>query len=145
VEGRPAAQSNQQYGADFRRVNQDYLRSMRIPFRRGRGFTEQEVRQNARVVLISEALAAGVFPGEEPLGKRLLLGMNEKIPFQIIGVGGDIRHRPLESPSSPTMYLPPLDTGRMNLTIRTAGNPMNLPAAVRKEVLAIDRDQPIAA
>jgi putative ABC transport system permease protein len=145
VEGRPLAQPNQQYGADFRRVNQDYLRSMRIPLRRGRGFTEQEVRQNAHVVLISETLAAGVFPNEEPLGKRLLLGMNEKIPFEIIGVVGDIRHRTLESTPNATMYLPTLETGWTNLTIRMAGNPVNLAAAVRKEVLAIDRDQPIAA
>jgi putative ABC transport system permease protein len=95
--------------------------------------------------LISEALAAGVFPGEEPLGKRLLLGMNEKIPYEIIGVVGDIRHRALESAPRATMYLPTLETGWMNLAICTAGNPRSLPAAVRNEVLAIDPDQPIAA
>ena len=145
VEGRPPVQPNQQYGADFRRVNQDYLRSMRIPLLRGRGFTYQDVRQNAKVVLISEALASGVFPNEEPLGKRLLLGMNERTPFEIIGVVGDIRHRALEAAPFATMYLPMLDTGWMNLTIRVAGDPLNLAAAVRREAQAIDPDQPIAA
>jgi putative ABC transport system permease protein len=145
VEGRASAQPNQRFGADFRRVNQDYLRSMRIPLRRGRDFTELEVRQNAHVVLISEALAAAAFPNEEPIGKRLLLGLNEQTPFEIIGVVGDIRHRTLESAPYSTMYLPTLETGWTNLTIRVAGDPMNLASAVRREVMAIDRDQPIAA
>jgi putative ABC transport system permease protein len=145
VEGRPPVAANQQFGADFRRVNQDYLRSMRIPVLRGRGFTEQEVRQSAKVVLISETLASGVFPNEDPLGKRLLLGMNERTPFEIIGIVGDIRHRTLESAPFATMYLPMLDTVWTNLTIRMAGDSSKLAAAVRREVLAIDRDQPVGA
>ena len=145
VEGRPPVQPNERFGSDFRRVNQDYLRSMRIPLRRGRGFTEQEVRQNSQVVLVSETLASAVFPNEDPLGKRLLLGLNEQTPFEIIGVVGDIRHRTLEAAPAATMYLPMLNTGGTNLTIRAAGDPLSLTAAVRREVMAIDRDQPIAA
>src|SRR5262245_60705021 len=145
VEGRPPVRPGQQYGADFRRVNQEYLRSMRIPLRRGRGFTTQEVRQNARVLLVSERLANAVFPNEEPLGKRLLLGLNEQTSFEIIGVVGDVRHRALDAAPAAMMYLPMLSTGWTNLTIRVAGDPMNLVAAVRREALAIDHDQPIAA
>jgi putative ABC transport system permease protein len=142
VEGRPPAQPGQGFGADYRRVNQDYLRSMRIPVLRGRGFTAQEVQQLAHVVLISQSLASEVFPNEDPLGKRLLF---DRTPFEIIGIVGDIRHRTLEAPPLATMYLPTLDTGWMNLTIRTAGDPLSLAAAVRREVLALDPDQPIAA
>jgi len=144
VEGRPPVQPNQQFGADFRRVNQDYLRSLRIPVKRGRNFTAQEVRQGAHVVLISDALVDGVFPDEDPLGQRLWLGLDEKTPFEIIGIVGDIRHRTLEADPFATMYLPVLG-GSTNLTIRVAGDPLSLAAAVRKEVQAIDRDQPIAA
>jgi putative ABC transport system permease protein len=145
VEGRPPVEPNQRFGADFRRVNQDYLRSMRIPLRRGRSFTAQEVRQNATVVLVSETLASAVFPNEDPLGKRLLLGITGQTPFEIIGVVGDIRHRTLEAVPAATMYLPMLSAGGTNLTIRAAGDPMSLTAAARREVMAIDPDQPIAA
>jgi putative ABC transport system permease protein len=145
VEGRPPVQTNEQFGADFRRVNQDYLKSMRIPMLRGRGFTEQEVRREAEVVLISESLVDGVFPDEDPIGKRLILGLDKKTPFEIIGIVGDINHRSLESAPSPTMYLPTQSTGWTNLTIRVAGEPLNLASTVQREVLAIDRDQPIAA
>src|SRR5262245_7071471 len=145
VEGRPRVSPDQRFGADFRRVNQDYLRSMRIPLRRGRGFTEEEVRRNATVLLVSETLASAVFPNEDPLGKRLLLGLNEQAPFEIIGVVGDIRHHALALTPSPVMYLPMLSTGGTNLTIRAAGDPLSLATAVRREVMAIDRDQPVAA
>ena len=145
VEGRAPVQPNQRFGADFRRVNQDYLRSLRIPVKRGRNFTEQEVHQRSHVVLISEALVDVVFPDEDPLGQRLLLGLDEKTPFEVIGIVGDIRHRTLEADPFATMYLPVPDTGWTNLTIRVAGDPLSLAAAARKEVQAIDRDQPIAA
>src|SRR5262249_7943926 len=100
---------------------------------------------NARVVLVSERLASAVFPNEDPLGKRLLLGLNEQTPFEIIGVVGDIRHSALGAAPAATMYLPVLGTGWTNLTIRVAGDPLNLVAAVRHEARAIDPDQPIAA
>jgi putative ABC transport system permease protein len=145
VEGRPPVQPGQEFGADFRRVNEDYLRALKIPLRRGRGFTMQEVRQNAQVVMISETLAQSIFPDEDPLGKRLLLGLNTPTPFEIIGIVGDIRHRSLEAAPLATMYLPELDTGWTNLTIRVAGEPLNLAAAVRQEVQNLDRDLPVAA
>ena len=142
VEGRPASR-DEGYDHDFRRVNQNYFRALRIPLLRGRNFTEQEVRQSAKVVIISDLLARQVFPNEEPLGKRLVLAMGNQA-FEIIGVVGDIRHRALEQQPAPAMYLPTYD-GWMNVVIRTKGDPLALTAAVRKEVQAIDPDQPIAA
>ncbi len=145
VEGRPTVRPGPQFGADFRRVNQDYLSAMKIPLLRGRSFTAQEVRQNAHLLLISETLAQSVFPDEDPLGKRLLLGLNEPTPFEIIGIVGDIHHRALESAPNATMYLPELGTGWTNLAIRVTPNPMNLAAAVRHEVQSLDRDLPVSA
>jgi putative ABC transport system permease protein len=144
VEGRPAASISESRGADFRRVNLQYFKALRIPLLRGRNFTEQEVKQSAKVLVISELLASQVFPNEEPLGKRLIM-MMEKDPWEIIGVVGDIRHRSLESQPFPAMYMPSNQTGGTNLVIRTQGDPANLAAAVRKEVQAIDPDQPVAA
>ncbi len=143
VEGRPPVTIDQAFGADFRRVNQHYLRTLRIPLLRGRNFTEQEVRQSAKVIIISELLANQVFPNEDPLGKRLALVMWDQ-PFEIIGIAGDIRHRALETEPLPAMYLPTYETPRANLVIRTQGDPTSITAAVRKEVHAIDPDQPVA-
>src|SRR5262249_17956281 len=57
---------------------------------------------------------------------------------------GDIRHRALDSDPYPAMYQPTHQTGWMNLVIRAQVDPINLAAAVRKEVKAIDPDQPVA-
>lgn len=144
VEGRPPVAPGEEFGTDFRRVNQKYFEAMRIPLLRGRNFTEQEVRDNAQVVVVSEALVNTAFPNEEPLGKRLVTNLSDK-PFEIVGIVGDIRHRSLEFQPYAAMYMPTVQSGRMNVVLRTQGDPLSLVPAVRKEVQAIDRDQPIAA
>jgi putative ABC transport system permease protein len=143
VEGRPPVTIDQAFDADFRRVNQHYLSTVRIPLLRGRNFTEQEVRQSAKVLLISELLASQVFPNEDPIGKRLIMVMGPE-PWEIIGIVGDIRHRALETQPFPAMYMPTYSTGGTNLVIRTQGEPTNITGAVRKEVHAIDPDQPVS-
>ena len=142
VEGRPAGSSNQAFDNDFRRINQDYFRALRIPFLRGRNFTPEEVRAGAKVLIISESLAQQTFPNEEPLGKRLILAFGPQ-PFEIVGVVGDVRHGSLASPGAPTMYLPAFQFGA-NVVIRARGDSASIAAAVRRELAAIDPYQPIA-
>jgi putative ABC transport system permease protein len=144
IEGRPDPAPGQSPHADVRNVNQDYFRAMRIPLRKGRNFTEAEVRENAKVVLISDELARLCFAGEDPLGKRLFLGSIGKELFEIIGIVGDVRHRGLESGLRQTIYFPSLRLGYANLAIRTTNDPVSLAAAVRREVAAIDPNQPVA-
>jgi putative ABC transport system permease protein len=144
VEGRPPVTPDQGFDADFRRVNQNYFAALHIPLLRGRNFTEQEVRQSDKVTIVSQQLVDTVFPNEDPLGKRLVTSIGNQT-FQIIGVVGDIRHRSLEDRPFDAMYFPTRDTGRMNLVIRTQGDPLSIVGTVRKEVQALDPDQPIAA
>jgi len=142
VEGRPAGSPNQGFDNDFRRINQDYFRALRIPFLRGRNFTSQEVREGAKVLIISEALAQQTFPNEEPLGKRLILAFGPQ-PFEIVGIVSDVRHGSLASPGAPTMYMPAFQFGA-NVVIRARGDSTSIAAAVRRELAAIDPYQPIA-
>src|SRR6185436_19525143 len=106
VEGRPPVASiSEGFGADFRMVSQNYFNALRIPLLRGRNFTEQDVRQSDKVLLVSEQLVAQIFPNDEPLGKRLIMAMSGE-PYEIIGIVGDIRHQSLGAPAAPTMYMP---------------------------------------
>ncbi|MCI0490260.1 MAG: ABC transporter permease, partial [Blastocatellia bacterium] len=114
VEGRATGNPDDLYGADFRRVNQHYFQALRIPLMRGRNFTEQEVRESAKVVIISESLARGVFPDEDPIGKRLVSHIGDT-RFEIIGIVGDIRHRGLDMEPFPAMYIPTHRIGWKNL------------------------------
>jgi putative ABC transport system permease protein len=142
VEGRPTSGPNDGYDDDFRRINRQYFEALKIPFLRGRNFTDQEVRQGAKVVIISDLLARQVFPNEEPLGKRLIMSFGKQ-PFEIVGIVGDIRHRGLESEPRPAMYMPVYER-TMTAVLRTKVDPSSLGAAVRKEVQTIDPDQPVA-
>jgi putative ABC transport system permease protein len=145
VEGRPPATPDQGFDDDFRRVNTQYFQSLQIPLLRGRIFTEQEVLKSAKVLVISDLLAKQTFPNEDPIGHRLVMGMGDGIPWEIIGIVGDVRHRGLESQPSPAMYMPTLAEPWKNVVVRAQGDPTNLAAAVRREVKAIDPDQPVAA
>jgi putative ABC transport system permease protein len=144
VEGRPPVTRDQVPFGDFRRVNKEYLSAMRIPLLRGRQFTEQEVRQTAKVLIVSQQLANTAFPNEDALGKRLITGYKGE-PYEIIGIAGDLLHNSLGGPPSPALYFPMRQSGRMNLVVRTKGDPWSVAGALRNEVRAIDPDQPVSA
>jgi putative ABC transport system permease protein len=144
VEGRPPVTIDQAFDADFRRINQNYFSALRIPLLRGRNFSDQEVRQDDEVVIVSQQLVNQVFPNEEPLGKRLVTVMGDT-RYEIIGVVSDIRHQSLAGGPVPTMYFPTIQSNSTNVVIRTKSDPMSVAAGLRKEIQAIDPDQPVAA
>lgn len=144
VEGRPPVTRDQMPLADFRRVNTNYLNAMRIPLLRGRNFTEQEVQQTAKVLVVSQQLVNMVFPNEDALGKRLITGFKGE-PYEIIGIAGDLLHTSLGDSSTPAMYFPMRQSGRMNLVVRTKGDPWSIAGALRNEVRSIDPELPVSA
>ena len=110
---------------------------------KGRLFNERDSSTAPGVVIINQALARRYFPNEDPLGKRLGFGGG---PFwcEVIGVVGDVRHYRLASEAQPEAYLSSYqDPWRyMTLVIRTT-NDANIIGQVRKEVLSLDKDQPV--
>jgi putative ABC transport system permease protein len=100
------------------------------------------------VVVINEIMARRFWPNQNPLGRRLILGSTigaDTAPRAIVGVVGNVRAAGLESEPGPSIYVPyfqnPWPT--MSAVIRAAGDPMRPAAAVRKEVLALDSNQPV--
>src|SRR5205823_3760443 len=92
------------------------------------------------------------FPNEEPIGKRLTLGLPrpDNPWLTIVGIVRDIPHRGLESKAEPDWYLPYLRRPRRDayLMVRSSpgiGDAAGLAAAVRSQILAIDKDQPATA
>ncbi|HWS90077.1 MAG TPA: ABC transporter permease [Pyrinomonadaceae bacterium] len=147
VEGRPALPPGQRQGTDVRVADEHYFRTMNIPVISGRTFTEQEAVENRRVAVVNEAMVRKYFPGEDPLGKRVLVNMGTNpVPTEIVGVVGDARYDKLDGELRPMVYWTPpqLAYSSMWLVVRTAGDPAALgPAAVR-EIQAVDREQPVA-
>ena len=76
----------------------DYLKVMRIPLLRGRGFGPQDVRGAPRVMIVSQELARRLWPGRDPIGKRVACcegSATDPVWKTVIGVAGDVRSRGL--------------------------------------------------
>ena len=145
IEGRPFADPNQQVTALNPAISHDFFNAMGISLLQGRGFTEQETKgEEKKTVIINESFARTYFPGEEPLGNRLIIDMGRPATCEIIGVTRDIKQFSLLREPIPTMYLPDINVGRSNLVVRASGDPVALTSAIRGAVQSIDKDQPIA-
>jgi hypothetical protein len=108
VEGRPA--STARLGAFYRTVSLHYFRTLRIPLRRGRLFADTDREGTAPVVIVNETMAARTWPGEDPIGRRVTVvdrndGDRETVR-EVVGIVGDVRHRGLDAPAEPEMYVP---------------------------------------
>jgi putative ABC transport system permease protein len=147
IVGRPAPRPGEELGTDVRVVDEAYFRTMKIPVVAGRTFTVQEGMEDRKVAVINEAMARKYFPGENPLGKRIIVDMmDEPPPTEIIGIVGDAQYKALEGELRPMVYWTPpqLTYSSMTLVLRTTGDPEDLASAARREILAIDKDQPVA-
>jgi putative ABC transport system permease protein len=144
VPGRPASGYNQP-PTPITIVSPDYFRAMGIPLRAGREFTERDNSQTPRVVILSEALAADIFPGEDALGKEVWVPGPGKGNPKVVGIVGDVRHKGLDQAVTPQVYVPyqQSPTGAMTIVIRAAASPLDLAPAVRGQVLAVDETLPV--
>ena len=147
---KPPLLLNERLIATYWDITPGYFRTLGIPLRRGRDFNEHDTADAQRVAIIDEALARRFWPaypaGLDPVGQRLLIGGVNKNPALIIGIATHV-HESLENGSWPeSVYVsfaqnaPPFAV----LAIRTAGDPLRFTKAVREQVQALDRDQPIA-
>ena len=119
---------------------------MGIPLRRGRVFTERDTEDSPPVAVINETMVQKIFPNEDPIGKRITFDDRDKNPewFEIVGIVGDVKHYGLDQPTTMQTYKPYTQQppSSMMLVARSAGDPTNLSAAIRSEVLKLDKEQP---
>ena len=87
-----------------RRVTPDYFRSLDIPIVQGRGFSEQDRTSTLSLVVLSRLLAARLFPGENPVGKRVQPGLNKNAWFTVVGVAGNVKNSGLTEQNKPEIY-----------------------------------------
>ena len=143
--------------AGYTAVSPNYFAVMRIPLQRGRDFDDHDGADAPYVAIISEAMARKYFANEDPIGQYLRFDFvpNER-PRQIVGVVGDTLAGPLQTSSSPAVYVPHLQQGPtfagpfvylrtgMSFVLRTAGDPMALVPAVKRAVAEVDPTTPVA-
>ena len=126
-------------------VSPDYFRTLQIPLISGRVYDERDRADAPRVAIVNQAFAQHYFPAGDVLGKRVGFGCKESLCTTIVGVVGNVKQESITADVGPEMYVPfsqmPLNS--MTLFVRTTGKPTDLAQALRAEVFAIDRNQPV--
>jgi putative ABC transport system permease protein len=129
---------------EFLHAGPGYFETIGIPLLRGRTFTERDARASTPVAIVSEQLARTHWPGEDPIGKRLVL-MADSLPRAIVGIVAEARYYNLSDGNHPKIYLPSAQSSmqRMAFMVRTHGDPTPLIPAVKKAIWESWPDQPI--
>ena len=147
IDGRPPLQPGVTQSTNYYSVSADYFKAMGIPLRRGRVFTERDIKDSPRVAVINETMAKKIFPDEDPIGKRITFDNRQKENpewFEIVGIVGDVKQYGLDQVTTMQTYEPYIQQTfpYMTLVVRTTGDPTNLNGAIRSEVLKLDKEQP---
>jgi putative ABC transport system permease protein len=143
VEGQPAAQPGLEPTADYRVITPGFLKTMGIPLRQGRDFTERDQADSKRVVLINDTMARLYFAKQDPAGRRIRVGSEMR---EVVGVVADVRMNGLEKSVDPAIYAPfeQDPPQQFSLVVHSASDPLALTAAVRRKILEVDSEQPVA-
>jgi putative ABC transport system permease protein len=128
---------------DMRSVSGDYFRVMGIPLRSGRVFDEADRKHG--VAIVGESTARKLWPGENPLGKRVHFGEPTAPVMEVIGVAGDVRANGLQRAPEQVVYIPYWYRGRnqTSLVLRTGMDPKSIAGAVRAELRKLDPELPV--
>ena len=143
IEGRPPVPQGQEPTADYRMATPGYFDTMGIALKKGRLFDGHDDLSAKPVAVINEAMVRKHFASEDPIGRRLLMGNS---PTEIVGVVADAKLYGLDAPIEPAIYTPHMQRPgpSMGLVVRTVGDPGAMAAAVRREILKLDAEQPIS-
>ncbi len=130
----------QELQVDIRVAGTDYFRTMEIPLRKGRFFSEDDTADKPQVVIIDEKFAQRFWPDGDPIGKHLWF--DPKKPITIVGVVGVVKQYGLETDGKIATYFPQqqLPGNRMFLAVRTTSDAAGLPSAVVREIHTVDPD-----
>lgn len=156
VEGRPLPTPADAPIASYRTITPGYFETMGIPILKGRTITAADEQNALQVVVINQNLADRMWPGEDPIGKRLTVGVplpNEQPEWAtVVGVAGNVKHTSLNGETGMQMYHPVAQTpfltegmGRtMTFLLRTGSEPATLIEPARKVFATLNATLPVA-
>ena len=136
--------------AVFTVVTPDYFRTLRVPVRRGRDFSDGDRREAPMVAIINESLARESFAGQDPIGRRIQCGLDSLEFMTVVGVVADVRTAGPASPAAPEIFMPyeqhPGPATALNLVVRAeSDDPLAFVEAIRRRIAARNPDVPVRA
>lgn len=147
IEGRPLAAGESPPRAAWQSISRGWFATTGVPIIRGRDFEDADVSSAPRVIAVNAAFAARLFPGEDPVGRRIKAGNATQGEFAtILAVVGGIRHDSLNTPPVPEVYVPFSQriVWANSLVLRTIADPAGLAPLVRERIWSVNRNVPIS-
>ena len=143
---RPDPPLNARPSGDVSMISPGYFQAMGIPILRGRAFTAQDRAGAPRVAILNQTAARALFPGEDPIGKRIKFEWDQNYILQVVGVAAGTRDDSVSAPPDPGLFIPndQLPYPFVSLVVRTSGDPAQLANAVRDQVRLVDSNQGIS-
>jgi predicted permease len=132
--------------ANVRMATPGYFATLGLPLESGREFSDRDALDAPRVIIINESLARHAWPGEDPVGRTLVLDyQGGPTDREIVGVVRDARYHGPRSDPAPEIFIPHAQNPYlvMNVLVRTAIEPSSLAQAARTQALKVDPDQPV--
>ncbi|HVS63342.1 MAG TPA: FtsX-like permease family protein [Thermoanaerobaculia bacterium] len=142
--------------ASIKPISPGYFRALGIPLRRGRTIERRDHEARTGAAVLSETLAARVFPGADPIGKRIHPTesgpADEQGWYTVVGVVGDVKRERLDEAPADILYLPMLGTddvalptlAEVTVAVRSDGEPTAMVPAVRAVVRELSQEIPLA-
>ena len=148
VYGRPRVPNARRPQADLSVVSRSFFQTLGIPLRSGRIFDFRDTSHSTDGVVVNEALARKIFPGENAIGQRIFFGQDDSSLWTIVGIVGNIRGSELGAEPWPMVYRCECFGSnsfltRMAFIVGTNGDPHAARRAIESEVYAEDRNQPV--
>ena len=147
VEGRVPPPGENFINADIRYAAGRYFEAMQIPLIRGRYFTDQDNADGERVVIVDEFMASELWPGVDPIGKRMKFGdLKSEDPWRtVVGVVGRVKQYGLETDGRIVVYGPHLQgpVRALYIAVRSSADSSALGAAVRGQIRELDPNLPV--
>ncbi len=155
VPGAPEPPHGEEGSAQIHSVDEGWFHALGVPLRRGRGFTAADRADAPGVVVVNETLARQVWPGRDPVGRRLVVTTRAIGPLgrrlvagdehRVVGVVADVRNAALDAPAEPAIYFSQrqFPYRKMHLVVRGPGDAASLLTAVREEVRRLDPALPL--
>jgi predicted permease len=144
IAGTPAPAPGDYPVAQIREVSPTYFSTLGIGLAAGRTFTDRDLDDSRNPLIVNQAFADRYLGGRDPLTSSVLLGVVGPHPtaMPIVGVVRSTHDLAIEAPPEPEIYLTGFDNSA-TLLARCRVDPLRLAPAIRRELLALDREQPI--
>jgi putative ABC transport system permease protein len=129
----------------FVRATDQHVQALGLHLLEGRNFTRADVTDHPTIAIVNRAFARANWPHQDALGKVIVFSGDGRdyANYKIVGIVSNAHQLGPDADSHTEVYIPDHQMQSMSLLVRTAGDPLAMANAVKQQIWALDKDQPV--